>query len=113
MKCALLIIGDELLSGRIQDKNTFWLARFLSQNGHQLVHVQVISDEEDIIITALQELTSKYPFVFTSGGLGPTGDDLTKPSLAKFCETKIVPNPKAYALLKSHYNLFCPKYPFE
>ena len=80
---AVLIIGDEILSGRTLDTNVGTLARFLSPLGIDLKEVRMVPDEEDRIIGALNALRSTYDYVFTTGGIGPTHDDITAPTVAK------------------------------
>ncbi len=103
MKCALLIIGDEILSGRIQDKNIQWLAKYLFKSGHQLSKVEISSDDESLIMKHLGELTKVYEFVFVSGGLGPTADDVTKPSLARFLKVPLIQDQTTYEMVTKHY----------
>ena len=80
---AVLIIGDEILSGRTLDTNVGTLARFLSPLGIDLCEVRMVPDEEGRIITALNALRTAYDYVFTTGGIGPTHDDITAPTVAK------------------------------
>ncbi|KAF9653703.1 Molybdopterin binding protein [Thelephora ganbajun] len=80
---AALIIGDEILNGKVLDKNTQYFATFCFQQGIELKRVEVIPDEEAEIIEAARHLVQKYDFVITSGGIGPTHDDITYESLAK------------------------------
>lgn len=79
---ACLIIGDEILNGKTRDTNTNYLAKLLFDVGVELKRIEVISDEEDEIIEAARRLSRTYDVVFTSGGIGPTLDDITYPSLA-------------------------------
>ncbi|MFZ9001609.1 MAG: nicotinamide-nucleotide amidohydrolase family protein [Bacteriovoracaceae bacterium] len=106
MKCALLIIGDEILSGRIQDKNIQWLAKYLFKVGHQLSSVEVCADEQKLIVEHLNKLTKTHEFVFVSGGLGPTADDVTKPSLAKFLNSPLKHSEKALQMVQAHYRRY-------
>ena len=80
---AILIIGNEILSGRTVDKNTSFIAKWLGELGISVEEVRVIPDKEDVIITSLNELRKKYQYVFTTGGIGPTHDDITSESVAK------------------------------
>ncbi|KAL1731509.1 MoaB/Mog domain-containing protein [Schizophyllum commune] len=82
-EAAALIIGDEILNGKTLDRNSNYLARYCFANGVNLKRIEVIPDDEDEIIEASRRLTSKYDFVVTSGGIGPTHDDITYSSLAK------------------------------
>uniref|UniRef100_D8Q7T7 MoaB/Mog domain-containing protein n=1 Tax=Schizophyllum commune (strain H4-8 / FGSC 9210) TaxID=578458 RepID=D8Q7T7_SCHCM len=82
-EAAALVIGDEILNGKTLDRNSNYLARYCFANGVNLKRIEVIPDDEDEIIEASRRLTSKYDFVVTSGGIGPTHDDITYASLAK------------------------------
>ena len=73
----MLVIGDEILSGRTQDTNTSYIARFLGRLGIDLKEARVVGDEQDEIVAALNALRRRYDFVFTTGGIGPTHDDIT------------------------------------
>ena len=83
MKASLIIIGNEILSGRTQDKNLSYLANWLNEIGIQLTEVRVIRDEEDVIVETVNHLRKTYDYVFTTGGIGPTHDDITSESIAK------------------------------
>ena len=86
MKASLIIIGNEILSGRTQDKNLSYLANWLNEIGIQLIEVRVIRDEEDVIVKTVNHLRKTYDYVFTTGGIGPTHDDITSESIASiFC----------------------------
>ncbi len=80
---SLIIIGDEILSGRTEDKNLSYLAKWLGRLGINLSEVRVVLDDEDDIIEAVNSLRKKYDYVFTTGGIGPTHDDITTESVAK------------------------------
>src|ERR1700694_3067777 len=80
---ALLVIGDEILSGRTKDKNIGFIAEYLTNIGIDLKEVRVVADEEAEIIAALDALRRRYTYVFTTGGIGPTHDDITADSVAK------------------------------
>ncbi|EED78209.1 predicted protein [Postia placenta Mad-698-R] len=80
---AALIIGDEILNGKTLDKNSNYFARFCFENGIDLKRIEVIPDDEDDIVEASRRLVKTYDFVITSGGIGPTHDDITYASLAK------------------------------
>jgi molybdenum cofactor synthesis domain-containing protein len=80
---AMLAIGDELLSGRTKDKNIGHLADMLTLSGIDLKEVRIVGDEEDAIVAALNALRAKYDYVFTSGGIGPTHDDITADAVSK------------------------------
>jgi len=80
---ALLVIGDEILSGRTKDKNIGYLAEYLTNIGIDLKEVRVVPDEEDEIVAAVNALRQRYTYLFTTGGIGPTHDDITAESVAK------------------------------
>ena len=103
MKAALIIIGNEILSGRTQDKNLSYLANWLNEIGIQLSEVRVIRDEEEIIIETVNYLRKTYDYVFTTGGIGPTHDDITSLSIAKAFNVDLEINDKALSILKEYY----------
>ena len=76
-QASLIIIGDEILSGRTEDKNLAYLANWLGKIGINLSEVRIILDDEEAIIVAVNNLRKKYDYVFTTGGIGPTHDDIT------------------------------------
>ena len=100
---ALAIIGNEILSGRTVDKNLPFLATRLNDIGVQLREVRVVPDVEDEIVRAVNELRARYDYVFTTGGIGPTHDDITADSVAKAFGVPIEHHPEAVAILKAHY----------
>src|SRR5271156_4203016 len=83
MSAAVLIIGDEILSGRTQDTNLGSIARFLGQIGIELAEARTVRDIESDIIEALNSLRVRHRYVFTTGGIGPTHDDITADAVAK------------------------------
>ena len=103
MKASLIIIGNEILSGRTQDKNLSYLASWLNEIGIQLSEVRVIRDEEEEIVDTVNLLREKYDYVFTTGGIGPTHDDITSESIAKAFNVELEVNPQALAILKEYY----------
>ena len=103
MKAALIIIGNEILSGRTQDKNLSYLANWLNEIGIQLSEVRVIRDEEEVIIETVNYLRKTYDYVFTTGGIGPTHDDITSLSIAKAFNVDLEINDKALSILKEYY----------
>ena len=103
MKAGLIIIGNEILSGRTQDKNLSYLANWLNEIGIQLSEVRVIRDEEKVIIDTVNHLRSEYDYVFTTGGIGPTHDDITSLSIARAFGVELEINDKALAILKEYY----------
>ncbi len=80
---AVLVIGDEILSGRTKDRNIGYIAEYMTNIGIDLKEVRVVPDEEDEIVAALNALRAKHTYVFTTGGIGPTHDDITADSVAK------------------------------
>jgi len=103
MKAALIIIGNEILSGRTQDKNLSYLAKWLNEIGIQLSEVRIIRDEEGIIIETVNYLRKTYNYVFTTGGIGPTHDDITSLSIARAFNVDLEINDKALSILKEYY----------
>lgn len=100
---AMLVIGDEILSGRTQDSNTHHLAVALSSAGIDLCEARVVRDDADAIAAAVQVLSSEYDHVFTSGGIGPTHDDITADSVARAMNRSIGIRADARAILAEHY----------
>ena len=80
---ALLVIGDEILSGRTKDKNIGYIAEYLTNIGIDMKEVRVVPDEEEEIVAAVNALRKRYTYLFTTGGIGPTHDDITADSVAK------------------------------
>jgi molybdenum cofactor synthesis domain-containing protein len=97
---AVLVIGDEILSGRTKDKNIGYIADFLTALGVDLKEVRVVSDEEDAVVEALNALRHKYTYVFTTGGIGPTHDDITADCVAKAFGVALPYHPEAVAIMK-------------
>jgi molybdenum cofactor synthesis domain-containing protein len=97
---AVLVIGDEILSGRTKDKNIGYIADFLTAIGIDLKEVRVVSDDESAIIAAVNALRATYTYVFTTGGIGPTHDDITAECVAKAFRVPIDVDPRALAILK-------------
>jgi molybdenum cofactor synthesis domain-containing protein len=97
---ALLVIGDEILSGRTKDKNIGYIAEYLTAVGIDLMEVRVIGDEEAAIVDALNALRSRYTYVFTTGGIGPTHDDITADCVAKAFGVSIDVDPRALAIMQ-------------
>ncbi len=104
VKASLLIIGDEILSGRTQDKNLGYLATWLNEAGIQLAEVRVVPDVEHEIVEAVNALRHKFDYVFTTGGIGPTHDDITSECMAKAFERRHCIHPEAFRRLEAHYN---------
>ncbi|MGI9479156.1 MAG: competence/damage-inducible protein A [Hyphomicrobiaceae bacterium] len=80
---AIIVIGDEILSGRTKDKNIGYIAEHCTNIGIQLQEVRIVPDDEDVIVDAINTLRARYSYVFTTGGIGPTHDDITADSVAK------------------------------
>jgi len=99
----LLVIGDEVLSGRTKDKNIGYVAEFLTAIGIDLKEVRVVADEEPAIVEALNALRSRYSYVFTTGGIGPTHDDITADAVAKAFGVGIDHDPRAVAMLRQRF----------
>ena len=99
----MIVIGNEVLSGRTQDKNIGWVAEKLTENGIKLLEARIISDDEDVIASAVRDLSEKVDYVFTSGGIGPTHDDITTKSIAKAFDVPVIQNQEALRRLKEHY----------
>ncbi len=97
---ALLVIGDEILSGRTKDKNIGYTADYLTALGIDLKEVRVVSDEELAVVAALNALRTAYDYVFTTGGIGPTHDDITADCVAKAFGVPLDVHPEAVAILK-------------
>ncbi|MDR7126145.1 molybdopterin-binding protein [Pseudotabrizicola sp. 4114] len=101
---AMLVIGDEILSGRTRDSNMYYLAGELTRHGIRLMEVRVVADEHAVIIAAVNALRAQYDHVFTSGGIGPTHDDITADAIAAAFEVGITHRADAMALLAAHYD---------
>ena len=96
---ALLVIGDEILSGRTKDKNIGYIADYLTALGIDLTEVRVVGDDEAAIVSALNALREHYSYVFTTGGIGPTHDDITAECVAKAFGVAIDHDPRAIKIL--------------
>jgi molybdenum cofactor synthesis domain-containing protein len=92
---ALLVIGDKILSGRTKDRNIGYIAEYLTALGIDLKEVRVVGDEEGAIVDALKALRPRYIYVFTTGGIGPTHDDITADCVAKAFGVAIDVDPRA------------------
>jgi molybdenum cofactor synthesis domain-containing protein len=100
---AVLVIGDEILSGRTKDKNIGWIADHCTAVGIQLREVRIVPDVEDEIVAAVNALRARYTYVFTTGGIGPTHDDITADCIAKAFGVGIDVDQRALDLLIPHY----------
>jgi len=99
----LIVIGDEILSGRTQDKNIAQVASWLQVQGIRLAEVRVVPDDEARIIAAVNDLRAAYDYLFTTGGIGPTHDDITVDAVAAALGVPVVIHPEARALLERYY----------
>lgn len=99
----LLIIGDEILSGRIQDRNVSPIAVWLNLQGIRLAEVRVVPDDASRIVAAVNSLRQTYDYLFTTGGIGPTHDDITVDAIAEALAVPVVVHPAAKAALEAYY----------
>jgi len=99
----ILVIGDEILSGRTKDKNIGFIAEYLTNLGIDLKEVRIVADDEDDIVVALNALRQRYDYVFTTGGIGPTHDDITADSVAKAFGVGIDHHPAVVARFKERF----------
>jgi molybdenum cofactor synthesis domain-containing protein len=100
---AILVIGDEILSGRTQDTNTAYIARFLGALGIDLREARVVPDVQKEIVDALNALRARYTYVFTTGGIGPTHDDITFEAVAAAFGVAVHYHPEAMAMMEARY----------
>ena len=100
---AILVIGDEILSGRTKDKNIGYIAEYLTNCGIELREVRVVPDVEDEIVAAVQALGKRYTYLFTTGGIGPTHDDITADCVAKAMGVSIDIDPRAVEMMRQRY----------
>jgi molybdenum cofactor synthesis domain-containing protein len=100
---ALVVIGDEILSGRTQDKNVGQIAVWLGAQGIRLAEVRVVADKTAAIVEAVNALRARNDYLFTTGGIGPTHDDITVDAIAEALGVPVVHHPAAVAILESHY----------
>lgn len=100
---AVLIIGNEILSGRTQDANLAFLATSLNEAGVRLMEARIVPDIEADIVAALNALRARWDYVFTTGGIGPTHDDITAESIAKAFGVPLIRHPEAEARLRAYY----------
>ncbi|MGJ0508755.1 MAG: competence/damage-inducible protein A [Methylocystis sp.] len=101
---AVLVIGDEILSGRTQDTNTRYIATYLAQTGVDLREVRVVPDAEDEIVAAVNALRARYDYVFTTGGIGPTHDDITADAIGKAFGVPVGEDPRALSMLRERFS---------
>ena len=101
---AIVVIGNEILSGRTQDVNVKTISKWLNELGVKLEEVRVIPDVENSIVETINDLRKKFSYVFTTGGIGPTHDDITSKSIAKTFNLSYGNHKKAYEILEKYYN---------
>ncbi len=100
---AILVIGDEILSGRTKDKNIGYIAEYLTNIGIELREVRIVPDVQEEIVAALNALRVRYTYIFTTGGIGPTHDDITADSVAAAFGVSIDHDPRAIAMLAERF----------
>jgi molybdenum cofactor synthesis domain-containing protein len=100
---ALLVIGDEILSGRTQDRNLAPIASWLNLQGIRLAEARVVPDDQGRIVEAVNALRASHDYLFTTGGIGPTHDDITVDAIATALGVPVVVHPRARAMLEAHY----------
>ena len=100
---ALIVIGDEILSGRTEDRNIAQVARWLNDQGVRLAEVRVVPDVEERIVEAVNTLRAGHDYVFTTGGIGPTHDDITIDAIAKAFDVSVIVHPEARRILEEYY----------
>ncbi|HUG45118.1 MAG TPA: molybdopterin-binding protein [Sphingomicrobium sp.] len=99
----LIVIGDEILSGRTDDRNVAQVARWLNTQGIRLQEVRIVPDEQKGIVAAVNAFRPTYDYVFTTGGIGPTHDDITIDSIAAAFEVPVIVHPEARGILEEYY----------
>lgn len=100
---ALLVIGEEILSGRTRDENIGYVAAYLTRVGISLREVRVVVDQQDQIAAAVNDLRHRFAYVFTTGGIGPTHDDVTTDAIAKAFDVGVAVHDEAVAAMRQHY----------
>ncbi|WP_025560684.1 competence/damage-inducible protein A [Sphingomonas sp. UNC305MFCol5.2] len=100
---ALVVIGDEILSGRTQDKNVAQFASWLNVQGIRLAEVRIVPDVESAIVEAVNTLRARNDYLFTTGGIGPTHDDITVDAIAAALGVSVIVHPEARAMLEHYY----------
>jgi len=103
LNAAIIVIGNEILSGRTQDVNVLAISNWLNLLGVKLEEVRVIPDIEKTIVKTVNEIRKKFKYVFTTGGIGPTHDDITSKSISKAFKVKYCFHPEAYKILENYY----------
>lgn len=100
----MIVIGDEILSGRTHDKNIAQVASWLQVQGIRLTEARVVSDDMDAIVEAVNVLRERYDYLFTTGGIGPTHDDITVDAVAAALGVEVIVHPDARAILEAYYS---------
>jgi len=100
---SIVVIGNEILSGRTQDVNVSFLSKWLNDLGVRVIEVRIIEDREESIVKTINELKKKFKYIFTTGGIGPTHDDITSKSIAKAFKLKYGFHKEAYKILEKYY----------
>lgn len=100
---AMLVIGNEILSGRTQDANINYLAKTMTEIGVRLSEARVVPDQEAVVVEAVNDLRGRYSYLFTSGGIGPTHDDITVDCIAKAFGVAVIEHPEARQILETFY----------
>ena len=103
IRAAIVIIGNEILSGRTQDVNVSFLTKWLNNLGVSVVEVRIIEDKEESIIKCIKEIKNNFKYIFTTGGIGPTHDDITSNSIAKAFNLSCNYHKEAYEILEKYY----------
>ena len=103
LNAAIIVIGNEILSGRTQDVNVKNISTWLNNLGIKLDEVRIIPDIEIVIVNTVNEIRKKFNYVFTTGGIGPTHDDITAKSISKAFKVKYCYHPEAYKILQDYY----------
>lgn len=100
---ALVVIGDEILSGRTEDRNVAQVARWLNEHGIRLSEVRIVPDQEKAIVGAVNSLRQDHDYLFTTGGIGPTHDDITVDSIAAAFGVPVIVHPEARQILENYF----------
>ena len=103
LKAGILVIGDEILSGRTHDTNSNFIAKKLTESGISLEEIKIIHDQKETIISNIREFNKKYDYIFTTGGIGPTHDDITSESISEAFNLKYCFHDEAYKILENYY----------
>ncbi len=104
-RAGMVVIGDEILSGRTQDANINYLARWLNTRGVAMAEARIVSDDFDAIGEAVTALLDRYDYVFTTGGIGPTHDDITVEAICRALKVEMIYHPDAVAILEGYYGI--------